>query len=848
MKPRGGPLLMRWLSSALQWFEPMKARLWLDSICGGVGFCGLLARLISRPLLHSLFFLSGAAALLYQVIWVRQFGNLFGNGVGSAALVTAIFMAGLGIGGSLAGRLADRRPDDALRLYGWVELAIGGWGLLVAFALPMCGALSSALSSYVQGPDYFSLTLGSWLARAAIVTVLLLPSTVLMGATLTLLLRHVLLAKDGGTAEGWRTGALYGANTGGAALGAVLADFVLVPQIGALGAQLVAVGINVAVAAIVLARVRRPIAREATVAALPSPPVGQGWAGLALALSGFAGMGLEVLWFRFFSSALGGYRSVFALLLAVLLVGMWVGSWLAGWAAHRTGRPALLQALAQTGLVAAALGLLAGLDVEAARAAINGATGRGQDLLNLVPMLKAVALPGILMGAAYPLLNALVQSSGPEIGSCAGRLYLFNTVGAVAGALVTGFVLIPAIGVQRTVPILAGIALIGLVPLLLAARTLARGELPALGRALPIFVGVGLIAIGGWSMRPKDAVLFSAFVPGWSDEIELLAAREGPNEVSVVAKWPGIGLALFTNGHNMSGTSRGSQRYMRAMAHLPLLMLEKPHRALVICFGVGNTVHATSLHPVEKIDVAELSPDVLALAPYFNQTNEGVLKDPRVSTFVNDGRQHLRMQPESTYDLITLEPPPIAFAGVGALYSREFYALAKSRLTPGGLLTQWLPAYQVTPQVARAMAASFVAEFPHAVLLSGQGAELILLGSKGGDTRLVLSTIHRRLAERPRVAADLAAFELGTDDALVAMLVASPAELASYVEGSPQVTDDRPLNEYGARSKKRWFQLDPHLFPADDLAGWCIDCADHVAALEPMRVLYRSRAFLSGER
>ncbi|MBS1153101.1 MAG: spermidine synthase, partial [Myxococcaceae bacterium] len=225
----------------------------VESPANLAGFCGLFARLISRPLLHILFFLSGGAALLYQVIWVRQFGNLFGNGVWSAALVTAIFMAGLGVGGHAAGRIADRRPTDGLRIYGFVEVSIGCWGFLVATALPMVGSLSPSFSAYASGPQFFSLTVGSWFGRVAIVTLLLLPSTLLMGATLTLLIRHVLLAKEGAV-EGWRTGALYGANTGGAALGAVLADFVLVPQLGAHAAQLVAVGINVAVGAIVLSR------------------------------------------------------------------------------------------------------------------------------------------------------------------------------------------------------------------------------------------------------------------------------------------------------------------------------------------------------------------------------------------------------------------------------------------------------------------------------------------------------------------------------------------------------------------------------------------------------------------
>jgi spermidine synthase len=793
---------------------------------------------LSRPLVHALFFASGAAALLYQVLWVREFGNRFGNGVWSTALVTALFMAGLGVGGQLGGRVADRRPHDALRLYGLVELGIGGWGLVVALALPWTGNWSSWMSAYGAPAPWLTLTLGSWLGRALLVTVLVLPSTLLMGATLTLLLRHV-LASDLGAVEGWRTGALYGVNTLGAAMGALLADFVAIPQLGAFGTQIVAVAVNLVIGALVLARSSRRDGAPPPDASFTPRTQGLTMAGLALALSGFVGMGLEVTWFRYFSSALGGYRSVFALLLVVLLVSMWLGASLAGLLVQRVGSPGRWQVLAQAGLGVVVVVPLATLDVEAVREAQR----TSGFLAHLVPIAKGVLLPGVLMGAAFPLMNALVQQAGAEIGRRAGSLYLFNTVGAVLGSLGTGFLLIPALGVQRTLLWLLVLGAVGLLPLFLAARTLDSPDWPRLRRLTPVLALVALVPVGGWASRPKDALLFSAFVPGWSDELELLEAREGPNEVAVVAKWPGVGLALMTNGHNMSGTTAGSQRYMRAMAHLPLLLGDAPRRALVICFGVGNTVHAASLHPLERLDVAELSPDVLALAHHFREANHDVLADPRVAVHVNDGRQHLRMQPEGTYDLITLEPPPITYAGLGSLYSREFYALAKGRLTEGGFLTQWLPVYQVPSEIGRAMIASFVAEFPDAVLLSGWGAELILMGRKGAPPRLDLAMLRHRLEARPGVKADLERIKLSSDEQLATMYVASGQELRRYVQGARLVTDDRPLNEFTpARAR---FPMDRALFSMSDIAGWCDDCLPWAGALETTRTHYQSDTFLT---
>ena len=294
-------------------------------------------------------------------------------------------------------------------------------------------------------------------------------------------------------------------------------------------------------------------------------------------------------------------------------------------------------------------------------------------------MLFVMGLPSVLMGASFPVANACIQQAEAAVGRRAGALYLANTAGGVAGSLATGFLLLPAFGRQGTVTVLALGAALGLVPMALLATGARRGLTLLLALA-PIVVAAGL-----WARLDHDFFTERWLILVQKGEAQLLAARESPTELVAVVQ-VGPLRTLYTNGHSMSSTEQYAQRYMRLFSHLPLLMSEAPTAVLVICFGVGNTLHAASLHPtVNRLEIVDLSRNVLEHAPWFAETsNHHVLEDPRVSVFVNDGRQHLRMTPAQTFDLITPEPPPIALAGVSALYSREFYELARSRLKPGG--------------------------------------------------------------------------------------------------------------------------------------------------------------------
>jgi spermidine synthase len=841
-----------------------------------------------RALLYLVFFVSGISGLIYQVVWVRVFGNVFGNTIQSASMVVAVFMLGLGAGSFLVGAWADRRyarsPDSLLRAYGYVELIIGVAGLTIAALLPRLGEVSALVSSYTREPSgWYALSPMSFVARAVIAIVLLTPITLLMGGTLTLLIRH--LVRRHVEVSGGRIAALYAANTGGAALGAVLTDFTLVPAIGLWNTQLLAVALNgvAAVGALLLARVRHsaPPAKPRRLkvrdrAAAPSPPEpaagpstgALGLTACALALTGVAGLGMEILWFRHFTILLGGFRAVFSLLLGVILAGIGIGSLVGGYVQRRTGR-SLESFMGGPGCVVAAtlLGFavpdVRGIDQAAAAAerAAGGVMvpGAAELWFNIRPMLVEVTLPALLMGFGFPLANAIVQRAESSVGRRAGVLYLANTAGAVVGSLGAGFVLLPWLGLQTSATILMIAATLALVPLYLSGRLqpapaserVVEAALPAspkLGTgeggsgATRAFIGSALIAVvalGVWAALPSTFVTTRALGLPKAGE-QLLSISDGLTEIIAVTERPGQGRTLVTNGHAMSSTFPLSQRYMRALAHIPLLSMEQPQTVLVIGFGVGNTTHAATLHPsVQRVELADLSRDILRQAGYFRDGNQGVLGDPKVTVYINDGRQHLQMQPPASYDLITLEPPPIGYAGVSALYSREFYALARSRLRPRGYVSQWIPAYQVTPEATLAMVRAFVDVFPQAVLLSGAESDLILLGTNDSRIEVDPERLGAALARAPAVKADLDRLDLGKLYEIVGMFVGSAQTLTDATRDVAPVTDDRPTQEYSVRSMLDFGRG----VPADvvNLSGvmaWCPRCftsggpVPSVAALE----------------
>jgi predicted membrane-bound spermidine synthase len=832
-------------------------------------------------LLHLLFFCSGVSGLIYQVVWVRSFGNVFGNTIYSASLVVAVFMAGLGGGSYLVGAWADRRyaarPESLLRTYAYAELVIGLMGLAISALLPHLGQVSALVSAYSREPaGWFTLSTTSHLARAVIAIVLLTPITVLMGGTLTLLIRH--LVRSDLSSSGWRIAVLYAVNTAGAALGCFLTDFTLVPAVGLQRTQMVAVGLNVVagLGALKLAsrsKLRLPPSRDALrrprkpetgrrkgdarvrgapLLSDPGPRPASDLrplvlTSLALAMSGFAAMGMEILWLRHFSILLGAFRAVFSLLLTVILLGIGVGSFIGGVLNRRTPRPAEWFMAAQGLFVVATLLGLATADarpIEAAAAfdpTLGGAIGFAGDAsnatsaaaralaelwFNVKPILWEVGIPALLMGFSFPLSNAVIQRTENSVGTRAGALYLANTAGGVGGSLAAGFLLLPSLGIQVSATVLTVLAALAVIPLYLSGSGTRDSGLA--GRRRSVVGGSLLVAasaLGAWMVLPSTHVNTRALHRLTGPE-QLLTVDEGLTEIIAVTEVPGQGRRLLTNGHPMSSTSPLSQRYMRALAHIPLLAIANPQSALVIGFGVGNTTHAATLHPsIRRVEVADLSRSILAHADYFADVNQRVLGDPRVAVYVNDGRQHLQMQPQSSYDLVTLEPPPIAYAGVAALYSREFYELVRSRLKAGGYVSQWLPAYQVPSRTALAMIRAFVDVFPQAVLVSGAEADLLLLGVNGSRIEIDPGRVAAALLDAPAVEADLRRLDLGSVREIVGMFLGSPQTLQEATRDAIATSDDHPVQEYDVRSLLNLGEAVPSsVVDLSQVASWCPKC------------------------
>jgi spermidine synthase len=543
-----------------------------------------------------------------------------------------------------------------------------------------------------------------------------------------------------------------------------------------------------------------------------------------------------MLWLRHLSVLLGGFRAVLSLLLTVMLLALGMGALLGGWLERRFGHPArtlvvvqgVFAAVTLLGLSSNSAGDLAtyGTSLAASLGTLSSPSRAAVELwFNLRPMLLEVALPSLVAGLAFPLANAIVQQVHDAVGRRAGLLYAANTLGAVTGSLITGYLLLPGLGMQGAATFLAGVAVVAIGPLAFGSGvSVTRRHAPAFAGAC--LAGIGALAF--WLTRPADFLLERALALN-NPAQHVVTRREGVTELLAVVEREGRGRGLLTNGHAMSSTALLDQRYMRALAHIPLLSMNHPERVLVIGFGVGNTTHAATLHgSVTRVDVADLSRTILEHATYFRDANHDVLRDRKVSVFVNDGRQHLRMTPPATYDLITLEPPPIAHAGVAALYSREFYDLARSRLKPGGYVSQWLPAYQVPAASSLAMVRAFIDVFPQSVLLSGAQAELLLVGTTAPRIELDPDRIAATLAREPAVRDDLARVDLGNVREIAGTFVGSAETLARATSASPAVTDDRPLQEYGVRSglSAGLMGVPSSLFDVAQVAAWCARCVN----------------------
>lgn len=725
-----------------------------------------------------LLFFSGLAALVYQTLWVKQLALVVGADVYAVTIGVSAFFAGLALGSLWLGDWADR-TQHPLRLYGWLELGIA------ISAIATTGALAHADRLFVELQD--GVGPGAWLLPFGLVGI---PAT-LMGGTLVVLLRA---CQPGAGWVGRTSGWLYGANTAGAIAGTLLTAFLLIPTLGLQHTAWAAATLNGGLALTAWGLQRGWVSSPPSLPLL-SPENRYGFLALALyTIAGGLALGYEVIWTQSIVQFLSTRAYAFAVVLATYLLGLTLGSWIyASWS-DRIRRPWTIFGLLLGGAGVSALAIVTGLG----HWLLSAQYRWGQWVLQAtqsdmamklasfsVAAAVVVLLPTILLGAAYPLAMRLVVRTD-HLGRDAGRVTALNTVGGIVGTGVTGFALIPNLGLVHSLALLTALAVgLGAVALLQEAK--------ALGSRLTIG-GVALACIGLSAVAPADkfAQLLTQQHPG-----DLVFYQETIGATVAVMEQPtsqGPFHRLYIQGVSNTGDAMPSLRYMRLQALLPLIIHPgTPRSALVVGLGSGITSGALLAYPeLENRVAVELLPAVVEATPTFTG-NFDVTHDPRLTVQVSDGR-HALLRTQDRFDLITLEPPPPSASGVVNLYSRDFYELCKTKLTPNGMVAQWWPLATQNDADSRSLVRSLLDAFPYVSLWSTELHEMLVIGSME-PLDLKIDQIRDRYYQ-PSVQAALAAVGIGSPQALLATYVTDRAGLETYVGDAPPVTDDHPLIEY----------------------------------------------------
>ncbi|MDO8679778.1 MAG: fused MFS/spermidine synthase [Acidobacteriota bacterium] len=772
------------------------------------------------------FAVSGAAALIYEVVWTRLLTLQMGHGVAAASTVLAAFMGGLAIGSAIAGRIGGRlSPQRALSIYASLELTIAVLALLLPLGLAALRPMLSSAYAEGNGGTTFAML------RLATSVLLLAAPAAAMGATFPIASRWMVRVASHAARD---AGGLYAANTLGAAIGAVLAGFVLIPTLGLSGSTWVAVVLNVIAAAGAFAIARTAIADESeklpTEAARVKGGTGKGgtevpplrvkggtevpplrtdpWvAALALGASGFASLTLQVVWTRLLVLILGPTTYAFSIVVSIFIVGLAGGAAIGARLAARSWQPA--RGLALCLLASAGFAIAAAWAVDATLLILAEIVARpgiefNEVMLREVMIVSALLLPMTLaFGAAFPFAVSLASQSNTDdtVTENIGRIYAVNTIGAVTGALLTGFILIPRIGLRATIGMVATLVAIAAILLLLAAAQQGRSRVAALIAALLVLMASNRLPQWDRLLLSSGAYKYAIAMRGPSLETaltagELLSYREGSTGTVAVRRLAGT-MSLAIDG-KVDASNAGDMLTQRLLAHLPLLLHPDPKRAAVLGLGSGVTLGSALTHPLSDATVLEISPEVVDASRFFETENHRALANPRTRLVVGDGRTHL-MLGRASYDVIISEPSNPWMAGIASLFTKEFFEGARARLAPGGVLCQWAHTYDISNDDLKSIVATFLSVFPHGTMWLVGDADVLLIGSTEplGDR---ISGITESW-QRPGVADDLASVGIQNPFSVTSLFVAQGPTLAAWAAGVALQTDDRSRLEFsGPRS------------------------------------------------
>jgi len=752
----------------------------------------------------TLFFLvSGATSLVYQVVWMRMLSLVFGATHLATAAVIAAFMAGLALGAGAGGRVADR-TRNMLVLYGVLELVIGAFALVFPYLLDLSGTVYRGFHHWRE-PGFLEANA----FNCVMMMVLLLAPTTCMGATLPALSRFVTERVD---QAGHQVGRLYAVNTAGAVAGVWAAGFVLLPSFGLsttiwltasanllLGGAAIAVGVR---------------ARPATPAVHVDPvdrttyflPIAA-----AFGLSGLCAMVYEVAWSRFLTLLIGNSVYAFSVMLMAFLTGIAAGAAVAARVVARwrvDPYAATIACLAATGVSAFAVHHLFG-QMPFWFVRLYALVRHHDSLVWMVQLSLACVVmtgPALFLGAMFPVCVRAAVGDPDRVGTDVGRLYTFNTVGAIAGSLLTGFVLIPQLGIRTTLELAVLAGFTGAVCLTALWRvTLLRR----------VVTGVMLIAVAvatALFQPPWDPLLMSAGVYKYVSDLEeltregvrnyavsdyeLLYYDEGVTTTVTVARAMGDDNIWLANNGKIDASTSVDLPTQVLLGHLGYQFAHDPQRVLVVGLASGISAGSASLYEGPVVDILEIEPAVVTASHFFDHVNQQPLLRPHVNMVVNDARNHLFLTRER-YDVVVNQPSNPWISGVSNLYTWEYFQLCKDHMPRGGIFVQWMQLYGMGQRDLRTILRTLRDVFPHIILFSSiEEADIIMVASDE-PLRFDLDRIAEVLA-MPEPGRDLERIGIRTAEDLLTYYLMDDIDIADLEGDAPLNTDDNMRIEYSA--------------------------------------------------
>jgi len=731
----------------------------------------------SKPGIPLLFFISGVSGLIYETVWFRMLIRVFGGTLEATSTVLAVFMGGLALGAVIAGRKADGLKNP-LRLYAWLELLVAVFALgATALMAGLPGLLAPLLP---EGGTAGAAALTAVIRVLVSAAVLLVP-TALMGATLPLLASG--LAAGTGDSGG-KISRLYALNTLGAALGVLAAGYLLIGHAGEKGAAALAAALNLAIALRIAAY--GPPDREPNAPARQTEEGTRGYRRLLLvmAASGFTALAFEVLWARLLVLTIGSSVYAFSAMLSAYLLGIALGSLYAGEQADSTADPLPILARTQAAIAALALAGLAAFYFAGAAAVhpkyMYSPLTQASDVFNLFGWSLLIITPvTFLMGFFFPVAaQAGIRAAG-RVGAV-GPLYSANTLGTIAGSLVTGFILVPQLGTKFSFILTAILA--ALTGTALAALAGAEEK-----KRFTPWLGAAVLAAGAAFIIPDPvfstiARRFARNAPGFI----AFHAEDRAGAVDVLFRDGERSKSLYINGVAVSGNGDAG----KLMSHFPLIFQENPKSMFIIGLGAANTLRSGVLHGV-KVTVAELLSSVREAAPLFAGNWEKSEAAGRFEIRVNDGRNEL-LRSRAAYDAIIVDvTPPIYSSGAVNVYSRDFFKVASSRLTETGVLSLWIPLpcfesdyYMILRSLKDVFPQVNVWSFP------GRPGYLALASNQPLERR---PQVLAQRIKRGNVNYEL---PFVTPEYIIKTHVMNAAEVDARSAAYPPVTDDKPYTEF----------------------------------------------------